>query len=42
MMDFADPQKMTIICARSVTDYREWTLREMLPESFGPEDIEKK
>ena len=40
MRDFADPRSMKIICARSVTDYREWTLEEMLPESFGPEDIE--
>lgn len=41
MRDFADPATMRIICARSQEDYREWTLEEMLPESFGPEDIEE-
>ncbi len=39
MRDFADPHTMKIICARSADDYREWTLDEMLPESFGPEDL---
>ena len=39
MRDFADPCKMKIICARSADDYKEWTLEEMLPESFGPEDL---
>ena len=42
MRDFADPRTMRIICAKSLTDYREWTLEEMLPESFGPEDLEEK
>ena len=41
MRDFADPHTMRIICARSAQDYREWTLGEMLPESFGPEDLDK-
>ena len=40
MMDFADPETMAIICAKSASDYKEWTLAEMLPESFGPEDLE--
>lgn len=39
MRDFAEPDKMKIICAKSETDYREWTLEQMLPESFGPEDL---
>ena len=39
MRDFADPHKMRVICAKSVNDYKEWTLDEMLPESFGPEHL---
>ena len=27
--------------AKSETDYREWTLEQLLPESFGPEDLEE-
>ena len=41
MRDFADPHEMRVICARSADDYKEWTLEEMLPESFGPEDLEE-
>lgn len=40
MRDFADPETMLVICAKSETDYREWTLGQLLPESFGPEDLE--
>lgn len=40
MRDFARPDEMLIICAKSETDYIERTLGEMLPESFGPEDLE--
>lgn len=39
MMDFADPEKMAVICARSEDDYKEWTLRELLPESFDSDDL---
>lgn len=41
MRDFARPDKMTVICAKSETDYREWTLEQLLPESFGPEALEE-
>ncbi len=40
MRDFARPKEMTIICAKSETDYMEKTLDELLPDSFGPEDLE--
>lgn len=40
MMDFAKPEEMAVICARSENDYREWTLRELLPESFDSQDLE--
>ena len=41
MRDFAAPDRMAVICAKSETDYREWTLEQLLPESFGPEDLEE-
>lgn len=40
MRDFADPKEMLIICAKSPTDYIERTLEQLLPESFGPEDLQ--
>ena len=41
MRDFCgDPAKFPIICARSEVDYKEFTLEQLLPESFGPEDLE--
>ena len=41
MRDFCtDPSELKIICAKSETDYKEFTLEQLLPESFGPEDLE--
>ena len=40
LREFADPQEMVVILAKSVTDYREYTLEQLLPESFGPENLE--
>ena len=37
MREFADPAKLTVIAAKSVDDYKEFTLEQLLPESFGPE-----
>ena len=37
MREFADPEKLTVIAAKSVDDYKEFTLAQLLPESFGPE-----
>lgn len=37
MREFADPETFRIILARSETDFREYRLCELLPESFGPE-----
>ena len=37
MREFCDPDKMTVIIARSVDDSKEYTLSQLLPESFGPE-----
>lgn len=39
LREFADPEKLVVLCARSETDYREWTLSALLPESFGPAHV---
>ena len=36
---FGDPEAFRALVARSVADYRAYTLAELLPESFGPEDL---
>lgn len=37
MREFADPKELTVIVAKSADDYKEFTLAQLLPESFGPE-----
>ncbi|WP_297967505.1 cytidine deaminase [uncultured Anaerovibrio sp.] len=37
MREFGNPQEITVIMAKSTTDYQEMTLGELLPMSFGPE-----
>ena len=39
MMEFCDPESFEILLARSVTDIRIIKLKDILPESFGPEII---
>ncbi len=39
MREFCDPKEMRVILARTPEDYRERTLEELLPESFGPESL---
>lgn len=39
MMEFCDPLNFWVIVARSETDYRVMTLREFLPEGFGPDNL---
>ncbi|MBQ6314619.1 MAG: cytidine deaminase [Mogibacterium sp.] len=42
MRDFCgDPKTFPIICAKSAYDYKEFTLDQLLPESFGPEDLDE-
>ena len=41
MREFCDPEKLTVIFARSETDYKEMTLEQLLPESFGPQTLGK-
>ena len=39
MREFGDPKTLKIYIAKSVSDYREYTLEQLLPESFGPESL---
>lgn len=39
MREFCDPDTFQVILARSMKEYRIFTLRELLPESFGPENL---
>lgn len=39
MREFCDPKEMRVLLARTPEDYKEMTLDELLPESFGPEDL---
>lgn len=39
MREFADPVELQIISAKSADDYRQWTLEELLPQSFGPDNL---
>ena len=39
MREFSNPKEMRVILAKSVDDYKEMTLEELLPESFGPENL---
>jgi cytidine deaminase len=39
MREFADPAELQIISAKSADDYRQWTLEELLPQSFGPDSL---
>lgn len=39
MMEFCRPEDFQIIVARSEEDYKVMTLRELLPEGFGPDNL---
>ena len=39
LREFVRPSAFPVIMARTETDYRIRTLEELLPESFGPEDL---
>ncbi len=41
LREFTDPTAFTVIVARSVSEYKEYKLSELLPESFGPEHVTK-
>lgn len=37
--EFADPDSFFVIVAKSENDYKVFSLEELLPESFGPENL---
>ncbi len=39
LREFCDPAQMTVIVCRSTEDYVIHTLEELLPNSFGPENL---
>lgn len=39
LREFADPDEFIVIVARNVRDFKAYFLRELLPESFGPENL---
>ena len=41
MMEFCDPEKFQIILARSTDEYRTYRLKDLLPQGFGPGNLEQ-
>ena len=41
LREFCAPESFRIILARSLKDYQVYTLEELLPMSFGPENLQK-
>ncbi len=39
MREFCNPDTFQVIIAKSVKDYEVYTLNELLPQSFGPENL---
>lgn len=39
LREFADADRFIVIVAKSETDYKIYSLNELLPESFGPENL---
>ena len=39
LREFTDPATFKVIVARSVSDYKEFTLEELFPNSFGPDNL---
>ncbi len=42
LREFADPASFLVIVAKSPDDHREYTLQQLLPESFGPDNLSEK
>lgn len=41
MREFCSPREFRVILAKSLEEYREATLEQILPAGFGPENLEK-
>lgn len=42
MMEFCHPHKFQIILARGKEDYKIYTLKELMPQGFGPANLEER
>ena len=42
MREFGDPETFRVLVARSASDYRAYTLEELLPGSFGPDMLNQR
>ena len=42
LREFVDPASFSVIVAKSPDDHREYTLEQLLPESFGPDNLREK
>lgn len=40
MMEFCDYESFKIVLAKNVNEYKVYTLKELLPEGFGPSNLE--
>ena len=40
LREFCNPEKFEVILAKNAEDYKVFTLEELLPMSFGPENLE--
>lgn len=41
MMEFCDPETFQVILVKSETEYKTFTLKELLPLGFGPKNLEE-
>lgn len=41
MMEFCNPETFQVILVKSETEYKSFTLKEILPLGFGPKDLEE-
>ena len=42
MREFCNPEQLRVVIAKSAEDYKEMTLAQLLPESFGPGNLSEK
>lgn len=41
MREFSDPEDFLVITAKSEQEYRIYRLEQLLPESFGPDNLNR-
>ncbi|MDU4970860.1 MAG: cytidine deaminase, partial [Atopobium minutum] len=41
MREFCDPQSFRVILARTPDEYKVYSLAELLPQGFGPDNLER-